>query len=470
MSADGIGVLGLAVLAAGAVPVLIAGVSVAGVAYGATKLTQRALETQRERMRRQEEEGRHRAAELDMEEAEERAQIEQLLQRFSSIRNNYERSAERLRVQRESGMRRLADELSGVLRQGSSDMLQLERHAQQCRSALEQDWQTQHEQLERQYRERLEQTAGRMKEQVQTGMARLDRTKDAAKEDVHLREMAKSQFQEARAAVKAVSLELGTVPVDLQDSLRHAAEYFDQDLFVNAYSLSSNILLFCYDAISEELSRRAVHDAMEDRIVQRSAALEGLMEASRTFRFSYQGPEYEDDLSRFAPELFTVIARRLRETVELDADTLERKLAALQELDEDFGEIMKLAAQKLLYAYVENDSAECITAAMEEQGFEMQDYAYEGDQEGSSIHINYANRISSEKLTVVLTPKEDGLQVDVHNFGDGSGCMDPTQQDRIREMLEQALDISISCSSRGSVSAHTDAADLSRVRRSRRNT
>ena len=68
MSADGIGVLGLAVLAAGAVPVLIAGVSVAGVAYGATKLTQRALETQRERMRRQEEEGRHRAAELDMEE------------------------------------------------------------------------------------------------------------------------------------------------------------------------------------------------------------------------------------------------------------------------------------------------------------------------------------------------------------------------------------------------------------------
>ena len=53
MSADGIGVLGLAVLAAGAVPVLIAGVSVAGVAYGATKLTQRALETQRERMRRQ---------------------------------------------------------------------------------------------------------------------------------------------------------------------------------------------------------------------------------------------------------------------------------------------------------------------------------------------------------------------------------------------------------------------------------
>ncbi len=31
MSADGIGVLGLAVLAAGAVPVLIAGVSVAGV-------------------------------------------------------------------------------------------------------------------------------------------------------------------------------------------------------------------------------------------------------------------------------------------------------------------------------------------------------------------------------------------------------------------------------------------------------
>ena len=469
MSADGIGVLGLAVLAAGAVPVLIAGVSVAGVAYGATKFTQRVLDTQRERRRRQEEEERHRAVELAMEEAEERAQIEQLLQRFSSVKNNYERSAERLRMQRESGIHRLADELSEVLRQGSSDMLQLERHTQQRRSALEQDWQTQHEQLERQYREQLEQTADRMKEQVRSGMTRLDRMKDAAKEDIRLREMAESQFQEARATVKAVSLELGTVPTDLQDSLRHVAEYFDQGLFVNAYSLSSNILLLCYDAISEELSRRAVLETMEDRIVQRSAALEGLMDVSRNFRFSYQGMEYEDDLSRFEPELFAVIANRMRETIEFDADTLEQKLAALQELDEDFGEIMKLAAQKLLYAYAENDSAESITAAMEEQGFEMQDYAYEGDREGSSIHINYANRISSEKLTVVLTPREDGLQVDVHNFGDGSGCMDPARQDRIREMLEQALHISISCSSRGSVSAHTDAADLSRVRRSRQN-
>lgn len=469
MSADGIGVLGLAVLAAGAVPVLIAGVSVAGVAYGATKFTQRALDTQRERRRRREMEERRRAEELAIEEAEERAQIEQLLQGFSSVRDNYERSAEHLRMQRESGIRCLSDELSGVLRQGGSDMLQLERYTRQRRSALEQDWQAQHKQLERHYREQLEQTASRMKEQIRTGMARLDRMKVAAEEDARLREMAENQFREARAAVKAVSLELGTIPTDLQDSLRHAAEYFDQGLFVNAYSLSSNILLLCYDAISEELSRRAVLDAVEDRIIQHSAALEGLMDASRNFRFSYQGMEYEDDLSRFAPELFAVISNRLREIVELDAGTPERKLAALQELDEDFGEVMKLAAQKLLYAYVENDGAESITAAMEEQGFEMQDYAYEGDQEGSSIHINYANRVSREKLTVVLTPGEDGLQVDVHNFGDGSGCMDPVRQDRIREMLEQALDISISCSGRGSVSTHTDAADLSAVRRSRQN-
>lgn len=469
MSADGIGVLGLAVLAVGAVPVLISGISVAGAAYGATKLTQRALDTQMERRRRREAEERRHAAEVAMEEAEERAQIERLLQSFSSVRDNYEQFAEHLRTQRESDMHRLSDELSGVLYQGSSDMLQLERHAQQRRSALEHDWQTQSEQLERQYRGQLEQIAGRMKEQVRTGMVQLDCMKDTVKEDTRLREIAESQFRDARTAVKAVSLELGIVPTELQDSLRRVTEYFDQGMFVNAYSLSSNILLLCYDAISEELSRRAVLEAMEDRIVQRSTALEGLMDASRNFRFSYQGMEYEDDLSRFAPELFAVIANRLRETVDLDTDTPERKLVALQELEEDFGEIMKLAAQKLLYAYAENDSAESITAVMEEQGFEMKDYAYEGDREGNSIHINYANRISHEKLTVVLTPGDDILQVDVHNFGDGSSRMDPVQQDRIREMLEQALNISISCSGRGSVSAHTDAADLSEVRRSRQN-
>ena len=469
MSADGIGVLGLAVLAAGAVPVLIAGVSVAGAAYGAAKLTQGALEMQKERRRKRESEERRRAMELAKEEAEERAQIERLLKSFSGVRDHYEQSAERLRMQHESGMLRLADELSGVLRQGGSNMVQLERHARERRSALDQDWQAQNEQLEQQYQREMGQIVDRMKEQVHAGMTQLDCMKDVAREDARLREMAESQFGDARAAVKAVSLELGTTPTEMEDNLRRAAEYFDQGMFVNAYSLSSNILLLCYDTIREELSKRAGLEAIEDRIAQRVAALEGLMDAARNFHFSYQGVEYEDDLSRFAPELFTVIAGRLRETVNLDADTSERKLAALQELEEDFGEIMKLATQKLLYAYAENDSAESITTAMEEQGFEMEDYAYEGDQEGSSIHINYANRISCEKLTVVLTPGENGLQVNVHNFGDGSSRMDPVRQDRILEKLEQALNISISCSNRGSVSTHTDDADLSRVRLFRQN-
>ena len=136
MSADGIGVLGFAILAVGAAPILIAGASVAGVAYGVAKLTQYAAETQHVRQQKREAQRRRRAAEFTKIDTEDRAQIEELLRSFSSVRDGYEQSAEHLRRQQEDGIHRLSDELTEALRLGSSDMLQLEQRAQNRKSEL----------------------------------------------------------------------------------------------------------------------------------------------------------------------------------------------------------------------------------------------------------------------------------------------------------------------------------------------
>ena len=113
-------------------------------------------------------------------------------------------------------------------------------------------------------------------------------------------------------------------------------------------------------------------------------------------------------------------------------------------------------------AYTENDTASDITAAMEEQGYDMDGYAYEGGEEGNPIHVNFINRISGNKVTVILSPKADGIHVDVHDYG-ADGTADVQRQDEIRHLIEETLNIQIHCSGRGTVSSHTQAADLTAV-------
>lgn len=139
----------------------------------------------------------------------------------------------------------------------------------------------------------------------------------------------------------------------------------------------------------------------------------------------------------------------------------------MDEIEDDINEVTKLAATKLLYAYTENDTATDITSAMKSQGFEMEGYAYENDVEGNSIHINYINRIFNEKVTVVLSPSPEGIKLDVHNFGRNSvnGQEDAVRQDSIRQLIENTLNIRMSCTNRGRASTNISAANLEAVKR-----
>ena len=113
----------------------------------------------------------------------------------------------------------------------------------------------------------------------------------------------------------------------------------------------------------------------------------------------------------------------------------------------------------MILAYSENDKAGVVVDALEAQGFRMEDYAYESDIEGNPMHINLVNDISKERLTVVLTPASNGIQINVHNYGvDGTGNIQ--SQNMIQQILQNTLGTHGTCHNPGGVSAQTGASDL----------
>lgn len=192
------------------------------------------------------------------------------------------------------------------------------------------------------------------------------------------------------------------------------------------------------------------------------------IESMKAFQFEYKDEMYETDLSMYEPVFKAVISRleKLDAAIsDIDGKTL-RDFADIQEqladIELDIQNCTKLAVQKLLSAYTENDTASDITAAMEDQGYDMDGYAYESGEEGNPIHVNFVNRVSGGRVTVVLSPKTDGIHVDVHDYG-VDGAADAQRQDEIRHLIEKTLNIQIHCSGRGTVSSHTQAADLTAV-------
>ena len=242
-------------------------------------------------------------------------------------------------------------------------------------------------------------------------------------------------------------------------------------MFDNAYSKASAITIDCYDSLANGLIQREKKYSLLDMIESHVILLNAKIESFKHFTFEYKDESYEEDLTRFSSEIFAAIADRLSNIEKsLTSSNLAELISITHDLEDiktDIDEVTRISATKLLYAYTENDTAADITSAMKSQGFEMEGYAYERDEEGNSIHINYVNSISNERVTVVLTPSPEGIRVDIHNYGTSSanGLEDAVRQDSIRQLIENTLNIHISCSNRGRSSANASASDLNEVQR-----
>ena len=473
MSGDGIGLLVGAVVAVAVAPILLAGTVVVGAIYGAMELVSFLADEHRKHTAIRKQEQKRRAAELAKKTAEERAQLNTVLSGFHALEEKQEEAKKSLDQKFAAQFSAAAREMQQNQQQANADIQQLVKGFEQKSNQLFTEWKQSSEALHTTYATSVGTSISNLKKSVQNGMDAIASLKAAQQlEDAKMQQYAKDQLEQASLALEAFRLELGEEPnAVLVNNLGQAQFYYDGGLFENAYSTASSVVMGCYDALEAALVKREKVYALMDQVETQAIFQQARIDALKNFTFSYREQSYEEDLTRFVPDLFQAIGARLEGIKQqLGTTDLATLLAASHDLDDietDVDEAIQLAVTQLLYAYAENDTAADITEAMESQGFEVEDYAYKKDVEGNAIHINYVNPISAEKVTVVLTPSPQGIKVDVHNFGaDAPGApADVARQTQIRELLEQTLEIQISCQNLGQASTHTDAADLDAVKK-----
>lgn len=468
MSADGFGIFGAAVLALAATPVLIGGAAITGTVYGSVKLTKHIAQQRRKSNAIREQREAEQRAFLAEQEAEERERIQEIVQSYSGLLKTQKAAMDHINKQMIQSYTSFVNEIQEEQTETGQDMGKITADIEGRKKVLFLSWEREIDTQAKTYADSLHNTFAGMKTEINQQVSKFNELKTQMQENAHLQEFASSQLKEAEAAIHAAQMELGSAPDNAVEEYNKAVDYFNKEMYEPAFGIASSIVLECYDYLEEGISNKekkyALMDLMEARIVELKAQIESM----KFFQFEYKNEMYETDLSMYEPVFAGIISRLERldvESSDIDGKTLPDFTDIqdqLTDIELDIQNCTKLAVQKLLSAYTENDTASDITAAMEEQGYDMDGYAYEGGEEGNPIHVNFINRISENKVTVILSPKADGIHVNVHDYG-ADGTADVQRQDEIRHLIEETLNIQIHCSGRGTVSSHTKAADLTAV-------
>ncbi|MEY8330823.1 hypothetical protein AALB81_16120 [Lachnospiraceae bacterium 48-33] len=471
MSADGAGIVGAAVLALATAPILIAGATVAGTVYGTVKLIEHASNSRQKSEAIRKEQERKKVAELARRTEEESRKINEIISSFNIMQSRQAEARNALNQKFASELSLATSDMKKKSLIANVNMIEIERTLKEHSGQLLSDWQRSSEQLNSSYVATINNSISQMKQTIQQGRTTIVSMQSQTMDDLRKADYTKEQIEKAKIAIIALETEFGVFNRKLKENLNQAIDYYNQGLFDNAYTMASAVVINCYDDLEEGLVQQekiySLLDILETKTILQKARISSL----KSFTFNYKGESYEEDLTRFSPDLFSAINDRIASIENTfsspDLVSLISMSHELDEIETDIDEVTRLSATKLLYAYTENDTAANITSAMKSQGFEMEGYAYESDVEGNSIHINYANYISKENLTVVLTPSTEGIKVNVHNFGTSSanGQEDAVRQDKIRQLIENTLNIRISCTNRGKASTNTNAANLDEVKR-----
>ena len=474
MSGDGFGFLVGAAVVMAVAPAIIAGAAVIGTIYGTAKLVSFAARGITKSAADRREQERRRSAELAKMNAQEKKQVEQLLSAFGNTRAAQEKAVKELNEHFAADMAKLSADVKNECAKAGAKMDQIERDLRRRSDTLVKSWHTSMDALGKTYADKVNGTVDDLKARVANGNAVFKGLMKQLAPDAALKTCAESQIAQAKAALAALRLEKAGAGAIPEKSINTAVGYFNNGLYENAFNAASAATLACYTDLGSAISEREKALNLMDKIEVRTILLEGMLESYKNHEFEYKGERLVEDLTRFEPEIFNGIARQISEVkAKLSADDimgLNRAAAKLDELEYDMKEAVALSAKELVYAYMENDAAADLENKMAEQGFIVEDYAYKRNREGGPMHINFYSPVSGEKLTVVLSPAEGGIKVDVHNFGNGrsGGMADPVRQAKIREVIDDALGLNgkykVNCSNPGVNSTATAAADLAKVR------
>lgn len=431
MSADSFIPLAIAGAFFFAAPIVIAGLAVAGAAAAVSVVAQTAADASRKAAAEQASRQREQQARLARQSAEDQQAIRALQSRYTAL---------------QSRQRAAADALSQNIAQA----------AQKAARELHASFQETRTQLEAR----------------KADLSRLHST--LAGDDAQTRRLAQEQLDTARIAIQSFEVEFGRSPA--AEDYHRAVEYFNGGLYENAHSLASAVALDVYTQLEKALVQQAKDDFLRTAIHTMVRTGQARIHALENCTVPYQGVEYNEDLTRFVPDVFAALKTCLQQQEHAlesaSSAELAKARADVSELLQDVDCATRTAARQMIYAYSENDSGELVQSAMFQQGYTCTGYAYKHRLEGQPLHINFEKALTGEKVTVELIPDDHGVALNVHNFGRQAGTpMSAHAQDTLRNNLVAALNQSgalrvpchASCSNSGVSSSAAQAADLHAV-------
>ena len=341
--------------------------------------------------------------------------------------------------------------------------------------ALSHKWSTQNDALLAQYSADLHASFQETRTQLEARKADLSRLHSTlAGDDAQTRRLAQEQLDTARIAIQSFEVEFGRSPA--AEDYHRAVEYFNGGLYENAHSLASAVALDVYTQLEKALVQQAKDDFLRTAIHTMVRTGQARIHALENCTVPYQGVEYNEDLTRFVPDVFAALKTCLQQQEHAlesaSSAELAKARADVSELLQDVDCATRTAARQMIYAYSENDSGELVQSAMFQQGYTCTGYAYKHRLEGQPLHINFEKALTGEKVTVELIPDDHGVALNVHNFGRQAGTpMSAHAQDTLRNNLVAALNQSgalrvpchASCSNSGVSSSAAQAADLHAV-------
>lgn len=474
MSADGFGILGVAALAIVATPVLIGGAVVAGGVYATGKLVSHIAEEERIKRAVRERREAEKRARLAAEETADRRRIQELMRTYTQLQEAQFSVRQDINRKFVDSYKNFSTELQRSQERLNRGADILTRNAEDDRRKLLSLWTEQTNQQAESYSKGIHSSLNNLRDKVQEEKKQFQSFKSRVAEDSRIRGFAAEQLESAKIIIKTLRIEFGYVPDSLIDGYNSAVNYYNNEMYENAYGVASSVTMECYEVLEKELVEREKKQTLADIIKMQIVELRSRLESMQKFEFDYKGERFEEDLLRFTPFANSIflqldeIKKKVSDVEKCDFHILTRLQHQLSDIDMDIIDCTKLAAQRLLYAYTENDRASDVTQAMEEQGYDVVGYAYEGGVEGQPIHINFENRVTHGKVTVVLSPspQNNEIHVDVHDYG-ADGMADTRRQEELRCLIEKTLAISISCSNKGNVSSNVNASDLKSVEKMR---
>lgn len=454
----------------------IAALPIIGAGYALYKGSEAAYRLAKQRQRRKEEERR-------VEEQLRQVRNVELYNRMLDIRREYQdvfSNHEQRRLELECSFNQKMESSAAtfenkILTAGIHACQNLETEAAESMQTSVHKFENMRQEQALEYEREIHRAFENIKCRVQQGQNDINIFTNEFQEDIRLQTYAEGMISEAKAVVALYHAETSENCDRYEHTLKSAISNLGERNYELAYSQASEVSLECLQKLEEAKSLQLTYYQLQDEIEDRLFTIKERLAKSKKAQVTVENEIYEYDLTNYEPDLLAGCEVRL-----LDFQGSFKKLKGFQrenisalrilsakcaELDEDVLYISKLAVAKCIFAASENSHAEIIEQALLEQGYQMEDYAYEADVEGNAMHVNFFNPMSGEKLTVVLLPSENGVQISVHNYGDGiSTTGNSNTQRAVQTAIESSLGRYGHCTGVGQNSAYVVEADLDYVR------